>query len=308
MKSINLSFLLAFIALGLFFGCAKSSTPPKTIYDTVTVTKIDTLTLFPPGDTPNVTNGLVLYLPFNGSIADSSGLNNIVTAIGGATLGYDMHGYANSAFTSSGNGARLIVANNGAYQVDTAFSVSLDFMIRTPAYYNGGYPFTGLMTFLSIVDTLQGNGPTFNLGLNVPGEPQYFCFGSNPASSGCDASGDNNPDNVADTTAFIPQVGSWYNAICTFTNGTVSVYINGQLAGHKVGVAGPAEFCPSSVFVVGGWWNGDPQNINGEIDEVRFYNRTLTGPQIAWLSRNFQPNSISTKASPGVKSNNPSRF
>jgi hypothetical protein len=52
-------------------SCTKNSNP-KTIYDTVTVTKTDTLQLPPPDDTPNLTMGLVLYLPFtNGSFADS---------------------------------------------------------------------------------------------------------------------------------------------------------------------------------------------------------------------------------------------
>lgn len=281
--------IVSLLSIGLFAACTKNSNP-KTIYDTVTVVKNDTIRLPPPNDTPNLTNGLVLYLPFtNGSFADSSGLNNTVTAIGGATLGYDMHGYAQSAFNSTGNGAVLAVTNNGSYSVDTAFSLSFDFTVRN----------NNQMIFCSIVDMVNGNGPTFNVGINLPSSPETLTFGINSSTSDCGASGDGNPLNRGDTTTFVPQPGSWYNAICTFTAGTVRVYINGQLIQSSGGGSPSVLFCPNSTFVVGGWWNGDLQNINGEIDELRFYNRTLSAAQIAWLSRNFQIHSNAQK--PGLQ-------
>jgi Concanavalin A-like lectin/glucanases superfamily len=307
MKSSYLLLSTGLVALVIFIACTKNTNPTPPVTDTVTITKTDTLILPPPNDTPNLTNGLVLYLPFNGSFADSSGLGNTITPVNGAALGYDMHGYAQSAFTSSGNGAALLVSNNGAYAVDTAFSVSFDFMIRSNAYYYGGGNYSGLENFLSIVDNSNGNGPTFAVGLNIPGTPQYFNFGVNSSTSDCDSSGDDNPFNRDDTSKLIPQIGSWYNAICIFSHGTCSTYINGQLASSKTGYTDSVLFCPNANFIIGAWWGGT-ESLNGELDEVRFYNRTLNPKQIAWLSRNFQPNSISTKASPGIKSNNPSRF
>jgi len=305
MKSPHPFLLAGTIALVTFYACNKATNPQPPVHDTITVTKTDTLVLPPVNDTPNLTEGLVLYLPFNGSFADSSGNNNTVTPLYGAALGYDLHGYANSAFSSSGNGARLVVANNGSYAVDTAFSISFDFMIRSNAYYGGGGNYTGLMVFMSIVDTATGNGPTFDVGLTTPSAPQDFTFGVNSASSGCGSTGDNNPQDVGGgPTSFVPQIGSWYNAICIFTQGTLSEYINGKLVGTSTNLNSSALFCPNANFVVGAWWSGgnNPSNLesfNGELDEIRMYNRTLTAQQIAWLSRNFQP--TSTKASPGIK-------
>jgi hypothetical protein len=245
-------------------------------------------------------NGLVLYLPFNGSFADSSGGGNTVTAVAGAALDYDMHGYAQSAFNSTGNGARLIVSNNGFYKVDTAFTISLDFMIRSTPYYYGGYDFSGLMCLASIVNNLDGTAPTFGMGMVMPALPTRFAFGVNSATSGCSSYGTSNPENVTDTTNFIPQPGSWYNMICIFYKGTASVYMNGQLIATKKGLLTSAMFCPSARFIVGGWWDGNlaVENINGKLDEIRFYNRPLNAKEIAWLSRNFQPGSTSTKVSP----------
>jgi hypothetical protein len=299
MKFKNLSHLVLAFSIGLF-ACTKN-TNPKTIYDTVTVTKTDTVQVLPPGDMPNLTDGLVIYLPFtNGSFADSSGLNNIVTAVNGATLGYDMHGYAQSAYNGTGNGAYLMVANNGSYKVDTAFAVSFDFMSRVNrgTYYCCG-DYDGLPVFLSIVDVTNGNGPTFNCGFSLPGAPQYFAFGVNSSTSDCDSSGDDNLLNVSDTLYnFAPQIGSWYNAIVEFSHGTLTTYINGQLINTKTGGTDSVLFCPNASFVVGGWWGGH-NNFNGELDEVRLYNHTLTSQQIAWLSRNFQINSTARK--PGLQ-------
>src|ERR1700744_2363843 len=111
MNPLHSGLVVLFVCAGLMSACVKNSNP-KTIYDTVIVTKTDTVIqqLPPPNDTPNLTNGLVIYLPFtNGSYADSSGLNNTVTAVDGATLGYDMHGYAQSAYNGTGNGGYLMV-------------------------------------------------------------------------------------------------------------------------------------------------------------------------------------------------------
>jgi hypothetical protein len=289
MKYQSFSLVALFVCAGFLFACTKNNNP-KTIYDTVTVTKTDTVLVPPPSDTPNLTDGLVIYLPFtNGSFADSSGLNNTVTAVNGATLGYDMHGYAQSAYNGTGNGAYLMVANNGSYKVDTAFAVSFDFMSRvnTGTYYCCG-EYDGLPVFLSIVDVTNGNGPTFDCGFTNPGAPQYFQFGYNSSTSDCESSGDDNLLNIADTSYnFAPQIGSWYNAILEFSHGTLTTYINGQLMSTKTGGTDSALFCPNANFVVGGWWGGH-QNFNGELDEIRFYNHTLTSRQIAWLARNFQ--------------------
>jgi hypothetical protein len=310
-KVIFLSTGVLFVAAIIFSnGCVKSSNPQPPNTDTITITKTDTLVLPPPNDTPNLTNGLVLYLPFNGSFADSSGNGNTVTAIGGDTLGYDMHGWAKSAFTGNGDGQYLVIGNNGSYMFDTAFSLSLDFMIRSAPNFNGiGVP--GLMTLASLVNLSNGDGPMLHVGMATyaeSGVPQPLDLGINGAANGCNSTGLGGPASLSDTTTWFPQVGAWYNMIVTFSSGSVHIYINGRNISSRTADFTTLLNCPDANFVIGGWWQGDPESINGEIDEVRVYNKTLSTQQITWLSRNFQPNSISTKASPGIKSNSPSRF
>lgn len=287
MKNRVICALLTFIAfVSIIPACSKTKT--------VTVTAPDTVA--------GLRDGLVLYLPFtNGSYADSSGLNNTVTAVNGASLGFDMHGYPQGAYNGTGNGSYLMVANNGAYKVDTAFALSFDFMTRTLGSYSCCGQYDGLPVFLSIVDITQGNGPTFNVGMTLPGAPHEFAFSVNASSSGCDSSGLGNPNDVSDTSyTFTVQTGAWYNAIIQFSHGTLTTYINGKQISTKAGGPDSALFCPNANFVVGGWWGGH-NSMNGELDEVRMYNHTLNSDQIAWLARNFQPNSNSQKRSLEVR-------
>jgi|SRR6185312_8155491 len=243
--------------------------------------------------TADVTTGLVLYLPFNGNFNDASSFHNTVTPLNGASLGADMHGTANSAFHSTGAGTVLQVTNNGSYAVDTAFSVSFNFQIDTNSVFYGGYNYSGMMIFASIIDFNTGYGPTFNCGLTVPNAPMNFTFGINGDTNTCSSYGTPNPKNVI-TSSFIPQLHTWYNAICVYEKGTTSVYINGNLVGQATGGDASALFCPHATFIVGGWWNGTSggastmENLRGSMDELRFYNRVLKADQIAYLAKGFQ--------------------
>ena len=229
--------------------------------------------------------GLLLYLPFNGSIADSSGNNNPTMAVGGGSLTADEHGYANSAFGSNGGGQTIEVTNNGSIHFDTAYTISLSFMTRDNSIRH---------TYLSMVNPVDGNGPTFEIGNCVPGLPN-FDVGVNDISAGCDNSGLSNPNKLNDTTSFIPELERWYNAIVVYHKGSVSIYINGKLISSKNGTGTLANLCPASKIVVGGWWNSDVMNINGVLDNVRLYNRVLTSDEIALLSQYYQPTTNSIR-------------
>jgi len=276
-----------FVFFVFFYSCTKNTNPTPPVTDTVTVTKTDTVTVYPPSDsTINLTKGLLLYLNFNGSVADSSGNNNPTEVIGGNVLTYDAHGYANSAFGGNGTGQEVIVTNNGSIQFDTAFSLSYDFMIN--AYQR--------QAFISMVDTLNGEGPSFLSSESIPGLENLDFFASD-VTAGCGVIGPTNAENPAvqaDTT-IVPQLGAWYNVINIYHKGTIQTYINGQLQ-HTAAGPGTADLlCPNSQVIIGGWWDGDPITINGKLDEVRLYNRVLTPHEITTLSQHFQVTSESIK-------------
>jgi hypothetical protein len=288
MKLKLLIFTSVLVFFAFFYSCTKNTSPTTTtVTDTVTITKTDTVTVPPPSDTTiNLTKGLLLYLNFNGSIADSSGNNNPTEAIGGNVLTYDAHGYANSAFGGNGTGQEILVTNNGSIQFDTAFSLSYDFMIN--AYQR--------QAFISMIDPTNAYGCSFLSSESIPGLDNLMFFASD-VTAGCDAIGPTNAENPAvqaDTT-IVPQVGAWYNVVNIYHKGTIQTYVNGQLQ-HTASGPGTADVdCPNAQIIIGGWWNSDPITINGKLDEVRLYNRVLTPHEITTLSQYFQVTSESVK-------------
>src|SRR6185437_5458562 len=207
-KRLTPLFLIVFPALIFATGCNKNVTPPPPVHDTTVVVKTDTVQVPPPPDpTVNLTKGLLLYLPFSGNIADSSGNGNPTTA-SGTVLTYDAHGYANNAFGATGNGERIYVTNNGSIKFDTAYSISLGFMVNVdrPQFY------------ISMVDPTNAKGPSFVVGETV-GPITNVSFGSEDVTLGYDLGTNDNID-IADTTGFIPVPGSWYNLVCIYHRGT----------------------------------------------------------------------------------------
>jgi len=284
----------SFIALALFFSCAKNSNPKPPIHDTVTVIQKDTLTdtlyATKPDPTVNLTKGLLVYLPFSGNIADSSGNNNPTQAVG-SVLTYDAHGFANSAFGATGNGERIYVTNNGSIKFDTAYSLSFGFENNDTTQQG---------SFISMINPATGTGVTFNMGLTTT-TVSHFAWGTEDISLGCSAYGKGDNYNLIDTTNFTPIPGSWYNAIAIYHKGATQIYINGKLIYTKVGLGTLANLCPDAKIIIGAWWDSDPLHFNGKLDNVRLYNRVLTPNEIVKLSSSYQVTSNSVK--PALRTN-----
>ncbi|WP_431216032.1 LamG domain-containing protein [Puia sp. P3] len=289
LKQLTLSVAIAAAVITMSsVGCTKTPPPPP-VHDTVTVIKKDTLTdtlyATKPDPTVNLTKGLLLYLPFSGNIADSSGNNN-PTVASGSVLTYDAHGYANSAFGADGTGTKKIyVTNNGSIQFDTAYSVALGFMTNDTA--NAG-------TYISMIDPATGYGVTFNIGQTTTSYSR-FAWGTEDVTLGCGQYGKNDLVNIVDTTNFRPVPGSWYKAVMIYHRGATQIYINGQLIYAKTGLGTLANLCPAAKIMIGAWWDSDPLRFNGKLDNIRLYNRVLTPHEIALLSSSYQVTSNSVR-------------
>ena len=236
----------------------------------------------PPGPSTTLKNGLLLYLPFDGNVADSSGNHNASTTIGLTTdsaggLTTDEHGNANSAWGSNGIGAYVRVTNNGSIKYDSAFSVSFNVVV------NNNFTYGARQSFLSFVNTANAYGPGIATGLDIPNHTNYF-FGVQDSSAGCDNIG-SYVTKIGDTSAFVPQPGVWYNIINVYKQGTEYVYVNGRLMDAKTNLLNHgALICPEATINIGYWWDSDQESLNGKIDEIRLYNRVLTIDEISYLA------------------------
>lgn len=277
---------IAVLALGMINGCTKDTNPPPPIHDTTVILKTDTVNIPPaPDPTVNLTKGLLVYLPFSGNIADSSGNGNPTTAIGNV-LTYDAHGYANNAFGATGNGERVLVTNNGSIHFDTAWSLSFGLMVNDNRFE----------AMIELVDPTTAYG--FILGTGTDPTSHSFVAAAADASFACGSYVNTwNGPNVEDTSNFVPLPGAWYNAIVMYHHGSLQEYINGKLVSSKTVSGGSPNNCPAAQLVIGEWWNSDPKSFNGKMDNIRLYNRLLTPHEIAALSANYQVTSNSFRPS-----------
>ncbi len=237
----------------------------------------------PPKSDVNLKSGLLVYLDFNGVVADSSGNNNPAAIAGNGSLSYDEHGNANSAFNGNGDGGRVLVTNNGSIKFDTAFSVSCDVMVKS----------LGICTYVSMVNDASGYGASFAFGTDLL-QNQNLAFGVVDTTANCN--GNNTVQNTPLLNpSFLLEPYSWYNAIAIFHKGVMEIYINGKLVGSMISGPAKVNLCSNAQFTIGDFGGGEAgqpgfiQNgINGKLDEVRLYNRVLNADEIAELSKNFQ--------------------
>ena len=280
-KALSFGGALGIGILALSTGCMKNTETPAAIHDTTTVIKNDTTvirdTIMQKCDSPNLQNGLLVYLKFNGNFADSSGNNNPTQAVNGAVLTSDERGVAGSAFGGTGNGERVVVSNNGSIKFDTAFSLSYHVMINNYNYTD----------FVTMVQTATGEGVTFGTGV-LPGV-NHVDFAVMDSTATCSDIINPGVNSLIDTSNFVIQPNIWYNVICIFHKGTTQIYVQGNLVSQLSGANKTVPICPAASFIVGGWWDGAPSNsINGKMDEVRLYNRVLNAKEIALLAGTYQ--------------------
>jgi hypothetical protein len=264
LKTVKILAVTSFLLLlGVVIGCIKHVIPT------------------PPPPSANVTlkSGLLLYLPFDGNIADSSGNHNATAIINmvdsGGGLTTDEHGKANSAWGSNGSGTYIRVTNNGSINYDSTFSLSFNVMVNANNLAREA--------FVCFDNTANAYGPGIATGLTIPNYHNYF-FGVQDSSAGCDNIG-SYTSKIADTSLFIPQSGVWYNIVNIYKNGTEYVYVNGQFMESKNNVLNHIGLiCPQSTVNIGYWWDQDMESLNGKIDEIRLYNRVLTIDEISTLA------------------------
>jgi len=212
--------------------------------------------------------GLLLYLPFNNSLADSSGSGNNGTAFGATSYGNNRYFESGRALALNGVNTRVEIPG---VKFDTLsnFTIYVEFMPVN----------TNPMTVLSRAVYSPSTNPrqSFNMMIN---------FGSGTRFS---MKKPGNCDNTNTATAFgnaingnaLPSINGWNYMAVSYNGSTTSTYLNGNLVGADVQPG--ANLCSNAPLMIGSWWEGDPYFFNGRIDEVRVYNRALSSAEITQL-------------------------
>ncbi len=218
----------------------------------------------------NLEKGLQAYYPFNGNANDASGNNNN-PVFNNATITTDRLGNPNSAYHFNGVYQYMRIPNKPSLNFKDQISLSL--WVRPTGFYYD------ICHASQLISKGGGNYNPGNYALR-------FDDALASAGNGCNGSVcDSVHQNFRGTgTVLTPYGGDfikkdqWYNVLYTNDGKTAKLYVDCEL---KYSVIFPETFINSEDLFIG---KSDdsffPFWLNGDLDEIRIYNRALNDQEI----------------------------
>lgn len=224
----------------------------------------------------DLTSGLVANYPFSGNANDISGNGHHALVNGGALLGPDRFGNANSAYVFDGINDFLAVSDaDGAFS-SPAFSVSVWFYTERDDV---------LQMVIGKRAYTASNISEFGLNIQPGPEVRTFIVRNNRPC-----------DNIVQSADYIATAipyatfcrFKWYHVVVSFSNGVEKIYVDGQLLSTATAGFLQRSDCKSEMRF-GNWWSGDPNWFKGRLDDIRWYNRALSAPEVQALYQSPVP-------------------
>ena len=228
-----------------------------------------------------LTDSLVANYTFSGNAEDGTSNDNDGN-VSGATLTSDRFGEANSAYQFDGFNDYISVPLSSSLQIKEDITISVwvnkessdnwtDFVVRAPGEY-----------YEMRIDQRDNN-------------TAFEAYGRGAASWDHVGSG-NHIDN-----------GEWVMLTFTSTSETDSsgfttrkefkFYVNGELRNTSSRIGNRFELNTSQELMIGSNQNGDNNNFKGKMDELRIYNKALSGADISTLYSNSSVQKINATIS-----------
>ncbi|MCX2743640.1 LamG domain-containing protein [Mangrovivirga sp. M17] len=202
-------------------------------------------------------DGLVAFYPFNGNFNDESGVGDSAAHLvnNGGSLTTDRYGNPNSAYSANFN--EYLVANNGKFEFESDFTISVwvksernEENKNTEIFvYNNGYELGYLADFIN----------KYNCVID-----DYKIVESNEY------------DNPTD----------WHHVCFSYqaNNRETKIYVDGVLNASKIHGEGRVAIRTSEIYFFGGELYYFPYvKFNGQGDDIAVYNRLLTVNEVKQL-------------------------
>jgi hypothetical protein len=239
---------------------------------------IDSITFSTTNQIP--TDSLVAYYPFNGNANDESGNGNNGT-MNGATLTTDRFGNPNKACLINGNsgtnGSNIYTSIPDVVNGLTNVTVSVWVKEYNLSYWHGeaylsyGSAYSTGIGFFSIGHYAGAGGTS--------GEPRdsLFFYASNSA-------GPYYQLGISWDSSSFANAYQHYVLVYDGSHGTLKAYMNGNLIGSNT-ISATNLYTVDNHGALGKHWftGGSSTRFNGEIDDVRIYERVLTDSEIQAL-------------------------
>ncbi|MFT3907938.1 MAG: LamG domain-containing protein [Ferruginibacter sp.] len=207
--------------------------------------------------------GLMAYYPFNGNAKDMSGNNND-PAFNNAVLTTDHLGHPGSAYHFNGSNNYMKVPNSPSLNMKNQMSIAA--WVRPTGWYTG---------------------PCYNNMLLMKGDEDYYpgnySLRFSDVYTGCTSPTTTeerfNSFDAAASGSPILQLNKWYSVVCTYDGKMIRTYVN-CIARDSV-LTRISSFKNFHDLYIGRMNNDQyPFWLNGDLDEVRIYNRVLNEDEV----------------------------
>ena len=249
--------------------------------DTITISVVQCNSCTNCNTVTALNNGLVACYPFNGNANDETGHGNNGSP---SSLSYSIDRF--SELNASGdfsNSSSKVDVSPASFQLNSyTYSVWVK-LNSTPA--------SGQL--YSILSIGSDKADQFLMVSNIIGQTG-FGYGSYFANL-------TTPDRY--WSASLPSLATWYHIVLSRSTTTLNFYVNGTLMDSRSTSSSTAAYGNPSVQTIIGARVGTPttQHFDGNIDDLRIYNRTLSSTEIQSLY-NLPTDRMHANAGPDVYS------
>jgi hypothetical protein len=198
-------------------------------------------------------SGVALY-QLNSNADDSSGNYN-----GTATDVTYVSGYINNAGSFNGTSSRIVVPNRPLYTMGTGTPFGLSAWVKLNNLSLSGCIYT----------ELGGNNTQYALVYDSSG---FFKL-----------DGFNGSQNVGARTTSTIQADVWCHIVGTVSGGTCKIYLNGVEEGQFASSIVNRSTFTNFDAEIGAFANGAALKLNGQIDQFRIFNKTLSASEVTTL-------------------------
>jgi hypothetical protein len=223
----------------------------------------------------SIDSGMVAFYPFNGNANDSSGNGNHAADVT-ASLTTDRFGNPDAAYNFGGlnNPQYIRIPNSPSLQFSNQATFSL--WVRMNSYYgiNGWGWYVDQGYHILFAKDIWGN---LKQGIQGLASGQFFAdIESNGSTSGISVS----------DTALGSSVGKWINLTWVYTPTQARMYVDGQIQKTADGITSFANANSKDLFL-GRHNHWREYYLNGKLDDIRFYNRSLSDPEVSRISNSY---------------------
>jgi len=201
----------------------------------------------------DIDSGLVAYYQLNGNANDSSG-NNLNGV--GTNISYTTEVQGSSA-TFSGNSYITVASNSNLQNLS---QVTISMWVRLQDLNNK-------QRLIAHWTSGDNDGQSFVISVNSSNDTLGFIVQTT---------------NAVSSSISTPVVSSnvWYHVVAVYNGNTALIYLNGNLSASEQ-ISGTIDNRTGSLYIGQGGSSSFPNNLlDGQLDEVRIYNRALSSSEI----------------------------